>query len=67
MSGWHREHPELVGTDADPWMMHESYRRHVPMPESEREALRDERERNIERESEADPVEPGSFDYPDFH
>jgi hypothetical protein len=27
MSGWHRENPELVGTDADPWMMHESYRR----------------------------------------
>jgi hypothetical protein len=20
MSAWHREHPELVGTDADPWM-----------------------------------------------
>lgn len=20
MSGWHREHPELTGTDADPWM-----------------------------------------------
>lgn len=27
MSGWHRDNPELVGTDADPWMMHESYRR----------------------------------------
>ena len=20
MSGWHRENPELAGTDADPWM-----------------------------------------------
>jgi predicted RNA-binding Zn-ribbon protein involved in translation (DUF1610 family) len=20
MGGWHREHPELAGTDADPWM-----------------------------------------------
>lgn len=20
MSGWHRDNPELVGTDADPWM-----------------------------------------------
>lgn len=20
MSGWHRDHPELTGTDADPWM-----------------------------------------------
>jgi hypothetical protein len=20
MSSWHREHPELAGTDADPWM-----------------------------------------------
>lgn len=44
MSGWHRENPELVGTDADPWMRHESYRRTIPMPESERERLRDERE-----------------------
>lgn len=59
MSGWHREHPELVGTDADPWMQHESYRRHVPMPESERERLRDERElldelRDFPRELEHD-------------
>lgn len=23
---WHREHPELTGTSADPWMMHASYR-----------------------------------------
>lgn len=45
MSQWHREHPELAGTDADPWMQHESYRRVAPMPESERERLRDERER----------------------
>lgn len=30
MSQWHREHPELTGTDADPWMIHESYRRLVP-------------------------------------
>jgi hypothetical protein len=26
MSAWHRENPELAGTDADPWMVHESYR-----------------------------------------
>jgi methionyl-tRNA synthetase len=26
VSSWHREHPELTGTDADPWMMHASYR-----------------------------------------
>lgn len=29
MSGFHRDNPELVGTDADPWMMHEDYRRIV--------------------------------------
>lgn len=23
---WSRDHPELVGTSADPWMMHASYR-----------------------------------------
>lgn len=27
MSQWHREHPELAGTDADPWMQHDSYRK----------------------------------------
>lgn len=26
MSGWHREHPELAGTDADPWMANPSHR-----------------------------------------
>ena len=26
MSQWHREHPHLVGTSADPWMQHGSYR-----------------------------------------
>lgn len=26
MSQWHRHNPELAGTDADPWMQHESYR-----------------------------------------
>jgi hypothetical protein len=26
MSEWHRENPELMGTEADPWMIHESYR-----------------------------------------
>jgi hypothetical protein len=30
VSAWHREHPELVGTDADPWMIHESYRKALP-------------------------------------
>lgn len=29
MSQWHRAHPELTGTDADPWMQHESYRKAV--------------------------------------
>jgi hypothetical protein len=54
MSGWHRENPELVGTDADPWMRHESYRRHVPMSENERERLEDERVR-IEQERDENP------------
>lgn len=26
MGSWHRENPELIGTSADPWMMHGSYR-----------------------------------------
>lgn len=26
MSQWSHNNPDLVGTDADPWMMHESYR-----------------------------------------
>lgn len=26
MSAWHREHPELAGTEADPWMHIPSYR-----------------------------------------
>jgi hypothetical protein len=26
MSAWHREHPELAGGPADPWMRHGSYR-----------------------------------------
>lgn len=29
MSGWHREHPELVGTDADPWSIHPGYQASV--------------------------------------
>jgi hypothetical protein len=29
MSQWHNEHPDLVGTDADPWMIHEDYRKAV--------------------------------------
>lgn len=29
MSGWHRDHPELAGTDADVWMMHADYRQAV--------------------------------------
>lgn len=32
MSSWHREHPELVGTDADPWMIHASYARTIANP-----------------------------------
>lgn len=27
MGEWHRDNPDLVGTDADPWMIHASYRR----------------------------------------
>lgn len=27
MSQWHREHPELAGTDADPWMANKTHRR----------------------------------------
>lgn len=26
MSQWHRDNPELTGSDADPWMIHASYR-----------------------------------------
>lgn len=26
MSQWHRDNPELTGTWADPWMIHDSYR-----------------------------------------
>lgn len=29
MSAWHRDHPELVGTDADPWVRSPGYRRAV--------------------------------------
>lgn len=57
MGGWHREHPELVGTDADPWMIHESYRRFAPVPEAERDLLRDEREANT-TDVAASPVTP---------
>jgi hypothetical protein len=27
MSDFHRHYPELVGTSADPWMIHDEYRR----------------------------------------
>ena len=27
MSQWHRDNPELMGTEADPWIQHESYRK----------------------------------------
>ena len=33
MSEWHRENPELAGTEADPWMIHESYRKAVSQVE----------------------------------
>jgi hypothetical protein len=26
MGEWHRENPDLVGTDADPWMQHDLHR-----------------------------------------
>lgn len=29
MSDWHRDNPDLCGTDADPWMRHASHRRIV--------------------------------------
>lgn len=35
MSQFHRHHPELVGTDADPWMQHEWYRNSLPPTEAE--------------------------------
>jgi hypothetical protein len=38
MSQWHREHPELTGTDSDPWMRHDWYRKLTPIPEEDREA-----------------------------
>lgn len=38
MSQWHREHPELAGTDADPWMQNEGYRQaRAEVQEIERE------------------------------
>jgi hypothetical protein len=39
MSQWHRDNPELMGTDADPWMQHESYRKALPY---DLEQLRDD-------------------------
>lgn len=27
MGSWHRENPELVGTDADPWMANPTHRK----------------------------------------
>lgn len=44
MSQWHREHPELTGTDRDPWMRLEGYRKLVGPSEEDRNLLRDERE-----------------------
>lgn len=29
MSQWHREHPERIGSEDDPWMIHDSYRKAV--------------------------------------
>lgn len=29
MSDFHRNHPDLVGTEADPWMIHSDYREAV--------------------------------------
>lgn len=29
MGQFHREHPELIGTSADPWSQHESYRKAI--------------------------------------
>lgn len=43
MSGWHRDNPELVGTDADPWMMHPSYaaaHREVTLQQAGQAAMR---------------------------
>ncbi len=36
MSAWHREHPELTGTEADPWMIHDGYRKASAMGERPR-------------------------------
>lgn len=52
MSQWHREHPELVGTDADPWMVHESYR--IACEELGRQRMKDAVEKTVSRDDEAD-------------
>jgi hypothetical protein len=52
MSQWHRDNPELVGTDADPWMRHESYRRLVPTPAEPLEERPTEEKPEAQREAE---------------
>lgn len=44
MSQFHRERPELVGTDRDPWMRIEGYRKLVRPSEEELALDRDERD-----------------------
>lgn len=51
MSEWHREHPELAGTWADPWMQHESYRK---------AAVGAYRDFDVESEFPEPPAEEGS-------
>lgn len=45
MSQWHRDNPELMGTEADPWMRHESYRNALgSLAELKREMLAEQRD-----------------------
>lgn len=45
MGEWHRENPELVGTDADPWMANPLHRRIVlGLDDVDRNRLADERD-----------------------
>lgn len=56
MSQWHNEHPDLVGTDADPWMIHEGYR--AAVREARMDAWRSRDGRRLDdliAEAEADP------------
>jgi hypothetical protein len=65
MSQWHNEHPELVGTDADPWMIHADYRAALHyVPDSVIWAAEEERDSRVcsgcgHRYGDHDPDPPG--------